>query len=279
MTDPKMQWVARKSGATPADVIAVWACLLEHASNVTQCNDNETRGSVNGFDKESFEIVLGLDNGKITEIIAAMEEKEMIADGMITNWEKRQPKREDSSTERVRKHRAKKKAEEECNENSDNETQCNETERLDKIRLDKNKEKDISLSDDNDNGKADGKRKNGYPERFENLWEFARGQYGKINNPVGNKSEAFDSFKKRKPSDEDLKSWCVSLRAQVEAKRKAIDAGGDPANLKHFCRWINKACWDDDPDPPPRPTGPKPNGTEVPHQSENPKQEFKPGMH
>lgn len=109
VTDPKFMWVSRRSGRPLSEVLAVWAALLETASN------GETRGNVSCFDSVSHDCLLGFEDGICDRIVAAMTDKGMVdADGNLTGWERRQPKREDlpsaesrakSSTERVRAYR------------------------------------------------------------------------------------------------------------------------------------------------------------------------------
>lgn len=120
VTDPKFQWVARKSGQTVASVLAVWAVVLEIASNATQGNENATRGNVASLQCEDWDVALGLDDGSVAKIYAAMEVKGLIKDFQIVAWDHRQPKREDagnpntgalSSTERSRLYRERKKRE------------------------------------------------------------------------------------------------------------------------------------------------------------------------
>lgn len=112
LTDPKFQWVARKSGQEFSRVIALWVALLEHASTVTQCNADVTRGNLFGFDVTDFDVLFDVDDGTCALIFAAFNEKRLIVDGAIANWEKRQIKRDDdSSKERVAEHRARKKLE------------------------------------------------------------------------------------------------------------------------------------------------------------------------
>ncbi|WP_175889765.1 MULTISPECIES: hypothetical protein [Burkholderia] len=118
VTDPKFGWIARRSKQPVASVLATWACLLECASDATKCNADATRGNVTSFDCADWDVALGLDDGAVQSICAAMVEKGLIADGCLTGWERRQPKREDSgnpntgalsSTERSRLHRERKK--------------------------------------------------------------------------------------------------------------------------------------------------------------------------
>lgn len=98
--DPKLQWVARRACQPVASVVAVWVAVLERASS------SEVRGCCEGLDFESLDIALGLDDGSVHDIYHALVAKEMIVDGdMVAAWEKRQPIREDNSTDRVREFR------------------------------------------------------------------------------------------------------------------------------------------------------------------------------
>jgi hypothetical protein len=122
VTDPKFALVARRSGASLPDVIAVWAYVLEAASA------NTNRGYVGDIDAEALDCMFGFPDTqtRTADILKAMRERNLIdADGFVVAWEKRQPKRErdgDSSTDRVRAHRAKERHETPRNANGDQET-------------------------------------------------------------------------------------------------------------------------------------------------------------
>lgn len=89
VTDPKFQLVAKKSGASVAEVLAVWACLLESASQA------EMRGNPGDIDYEAMECALGLAEGVASTIHTEMKTRGLVgADGLIARWDKRQPKRE-----------------------------------------------------------------------------------------------------------------------------------------------------------------------------------------
>ncbi len=89
VTDPKFRLVARKTGARVADVIAVWAVLLEAASQA------EDRGNPGALDFEAIDCALGLDDGQAQAIHAALGDREIInKDGSLAAWDTRQPKRE-----------------------------------------------------------------------------------------------------------------------------------------------------------------------------------------
>lgn len=109
VNDQKFRLIAKKAGARVAEVVAVWACLLEEASA------SEDRGNAGSPDFESIDEAMGLEDGCSQAIYRQMQERDLIhADGRIVAWERRQPKREregDSSTERVRAFRERKRQE------------------------------------------------------------------------------------------------------------------------------------------------------------------------
>lgn len=115
-TDPKWRVIARKSGRTVSEVIAVFNFVMVNASaNATE------RGRTHNLFAEDIAAALDLDDADVEAILSAMEGK-VIAAGLLMGWEKRQPKREDNSALRAKEWREAKKAER-------NRTQPNATER------------------------------------------------------------------------------------------------------------------------------------------------------
>lgn len=115
-TDHKWAVIAARSKVKVGVVSAVAWALMDFASQ------NKERGSVTGFDTETYSVYSGFDEEEIKAVISAMVDKGMIVNGMFTNWEKRQPKREDDSKERVARYREKKRSVTQCNEKSADET-------------------------------------------------------------------------------------------------------------------------------------------------------------
>lgn len=115
-TDNKWLLIAKRAGVTPMMVSAVFWALLDYASQ------QEERGSVAGFDVETYATWAGCDESDVLNILSAMRAKGVITDGdTLAAWDKRQPKREDDSAERVRRHRENRR-----NSVTDNDvTQCN----------------------------------------------------------------------------------------------------------------------------------------------------------
>lgn len=109
VNDPKFGWVAKKAACNVGEVIAVWACLMERASSVTQCDAGIERGDMSGFSCDDYDIELGYPDGRCAQILAAFVDRGLIIEGRFTQWEKRQPKREDSSAERTRDYRERQK--------------------------------------------------------------------------------------------------------------------------------------------------------------------------
>lgn len=102
VTDPKFQLVAKKSGASVAEVIGVWAMLLEAASM------NAERGNHGSLDFEALDCALVLECGKTQEIYTLMTARGLVdaQTKSITAWSKRQPKSEDeTANERKRRQR------------------------------------------------------------------------------------------------------------------------------------------------------------------------------
>ena len=104
VTDPKFQLVARRSGASLPDVLAVWAYLLEKASA------SAVRGQFGDIDAEALDCLFGFPatETRTADILAAMEVRGVISAGTVTAWETRQPKREredDSAAQRKRAQR------------------------------------------------------------------------------------------------------------------------------------------------------------------------------
>lgn len=103
VADPKFGLVAKRANARLGDVIALWAFVLESAS---EC---EERGAVGQLDMEAIDFMLGMDDGTAARILGAMTARGLLgAGGRIASWEKRQPKREredDTAAERKRRQR------------------------------------------------------------------------------------------------------------------------------------------------------------------------------
>lgn len=125
-TDNKWLSVARKAGVAPGVVSAVAWALMDHASQ------SENRGDVSRFDVDTYAAFSGFSEAVIAAVILAMTDKGMIVDGRLASWERRQPTREDSSTDRVKAWREKRKSpvaeahsEVECNATKRSETHCN----------------------------------------------------------------------------------------------------------------------------------------------------------
>jgi hypothetical protein len=116
-TDAKYLMLAKRAGVAAYEVAFVWWALLDYASQ------NEPRGSVTGFDPEALACFSGLDESKIRAIEGVCREKGMIDQAdMLSAWPRRQPKREDDSSKRVREFRERQKAETQGNADV---TQCN----------------------------------------------------------------------------------------------------------------------------------------------------------
>ena len=97
-TDPKWRVIARKSGQPLPCVIALFTLMMTTASAA------DDRGSLSSLNIEDAAAALDMDEDQIAAILGAMDGR-VISDGRLSGWERRQPKREDDSAQRVREFR------------------------------------------------------------------------------------------------------------------------------------------------------------------------------
>jgi len=125
VTDQKFGAVCIRAKCSLPEAIAVWATLLEHAS---QAGD---RGDVSDCPAEEIAWNLRMQPETVVSILGAMEDRGLLIEGRVAGWERRQPMREDAisadaktSTERARLRRKRMNGltETQCNADA---TQCN----------------------------------------------------------------------------------------------------------------------------------------------------------
>jgi hypothetical protein len=141
VTDPKFQLVARKSGASLSDVLAVWAYVLEIASAA------ELRGCVGDIDTEAWDCLFGFPAAetRTADILAAMEGRKLLGGGLVVNWEKRQPKREridNTSADRQATFKAKAKQVTPSNAKENQVTPDNTKKHLEERRVEESREEE-----------------------------------------------------------------------------------------------------------------------------------------
>jgi hypothetical protein len=145
VNDEKFKLVARRSGASLPDVLAVWAYILEKSSA------NEVRGQFSDIDCEAVDCLFDFPGTetRTADIVKAMEARGLLLPNRVARWEERQPQREretaSPSTSRVQKHRAKQAV---LHGVPVNETPCNTTEHPETPRGEESREEQ---SKDNDN--------------------------------------------------------------------------------------------------------------------------------
>jgi hypothetical protein len=127
--DPKFRTIARVAKQPISLVISTFLYVLEEASQndhrgVTHC-DAEDIGSLFDVDRSCIEAILDAFQGRL------------LNNDFVINWEKRQPKREDSSKERTRNYREKLKTD---LHKIDSVTHCDAARR--NVTLDKDTDKD-----------------------------------------------------------------------------------------------------------------------------------------
>ncbi len=111
-TDPKWRVIAKRSGRSIAEVIAVFTMMLTNAS----ANANE-RGRTQNWSDEDAAAALDIETEHVAAIREAMQGKILEGD-KLSGWEKRQPKREDGAAERAKEWRERKRTQTNAQERS-----------------------------------------------------------------------------------------------------------------------------------------------------------------
>lgn len=255
VSDDKWSLIARKSGQPRAFVVAVWAMLLEIASQ------DEDRGSVEAFDPEVADALFDMPDGAAQAIFDALcaGKNPRIVDGCILSWEKRQPQREredSGSAERVRRHRERKRLETAGNATETpaciDVTPCNATEtpcnapRTEKNREEKKEENTYSASAAPDAARADddaplvGKKKKLTGKRktsFLRFWDAFGDKRGKVG--------AIDAWAAIPELTDALVERIVSAARRYAALRLELEARG--ATPKMAQGWLTDRRWEDEP--------------------------------
>lgn len=118
-TDPKWRVIAKRSGRTISEIMAVYVHMMTNAGR-TQPNATE-RGELHNWSDEDVAAALDIEPEHVATIREAMQGKTL--DGKrLTGWEKRQPKREDSSAERAKAWRERKRTQPNAGERPDSDS-------------------------------------------------------------------------------------------------------------------------------------------------------------
>lgn len=218
VTDPKFQLVAKKAGARFGDVVTVWAFILENASA------DQNRGTIGALDFESIDFLLGAEDGTAARILDAMTARGLVADGQVSSWEKRQPKREreDNSAGRVQAFRQRKRQETPIPDIETNVTPCNATQRQETPRGEESREEENNTSA-------------ATPVGFAEFWAAYPKKVGKI--------AALKAWKRCKA---DLGEVLNAINRQKLGANWTKDGG---QYIPNPATWINEGRWDDEPAP------------------------------
>lgn len=104
-TDLKWRGIARMANVPVPTVVAIVWALMDDASQ------NTDRGSILHFDPQTIAAFFDLDENDVRAVVLALKAKGVIdEDDRFRNWESRQPKREDLSTDRWRDWRDRQEA-------------------------------------------------------------------------------------------------------------------------------------------------------------------------
>ena len=77
-TDPKWLLIAKRANVRPIHVIGTWWALLDYASQ------HSDRGSIDGFDTETFALFAGLEDEQVKAILASLRACDLIIGERVT---------------------------------------------------------------------------------------------------------------------------------------------------------------------------------------------------
>jgi hypothetical protein len=100
-TDLKWRLIAKRADVSAGMVSAIFWALLDCASEA------EDRGNVENFDVEAYAEFSGFTEDQVNAVISAFGDRNIIVEGRLSTWEKRQPGEEDpTNAQRQRRYRA-----------------------------------------------------------------------------------------------------------------------------------------------------------------------------
>lgn len=100
--EPKFRLAAARTGRTVAEILGVWAAVMEHASAANE------RGDVSGLNAELIGLSVGLDTGTVAAVLEQFRDLELIEGKRIAKWELDQNVSNDpTNAKRQQRHRSK----------------------------------------------------------------------------------------------------------------------------------------------------------------------------
>jgi len=222
-TDPKWRVIAKRAGRPISETLAVFVFMLSNAGerNETQANASE-RGVLVNWSDEDVAAALDIETAHVTAIREAMQGKTLDGD-KLTGWGKRQPKREDGSSERAKEWRERKR------------TQANAEKRPDSD----SEKKDIYLPLEQEPAREEKKQVEKLilgvglgPERHDAVTPEAKLRACQALNvaDVEPLVRVFDDWTRGKRAKTSRDAWFLSLAAKLWKNNPAVHAACKPLN-------------------------------------------------
>lgn len=122
-TDPKWRVIAKRAGRTIPEVMSIFMFMMTNAgANASERGANASeRGVLTNWSDEDVAAALDMEPEHVMAVREAMQGKTLDGD-KLSGWEKRQPKREDSSAERAKQWRERKRTQANAHERPDTDT-------------------------------------------------------------------------------------------------------------------------------------------------------------
>lgn len=217
-TDPKWRVIAKRAGRSISEVMSVYVFMLANAGERNE-HDSE-RGELSRWSDEDVAAALDVETSVVTTIREAMQGKTL--DGTkLTGWKKRQPKREDSSAERAKEWRERKRTQTNAGKRPDPDSEKKEDNPLpseqDAARVEKGKIEKIV-------GVGLG------PERHDGVSPAAKRQVARALNvaTVEPLLEVFEEWRKGRIAKTSLSAWFISSAVTLWKNNPSIHAACRP---------------------------------------------------
>lgn len=214
VTDPKFRVIALRcvTSVTVGQVIAIWAAMLECASQATP------RGELVGWSDEDVAVLFGFSEEQVSGIREAMQGKTLEGNRLIA-WGIRQPARNDDSKDRVREWRSRQRGV--THGNAAKRTVTRGNARGEESREDKKEQKQKTCSTG--------------VERFAEFWSAYPRKVGK--------ASAEKTWAKIGPDPETVKDMLAAIAVQRESEQWSKHDG---QFIPHPATWLNGRRWEDE---------------------------------
>lgn len=236
--DPKLRRIAHQAGTTLPHTLAVWLCMLSHAS----ANEGDQRGTLAGWNDDDCAFAMGMDRAIVFAIRREMEGR-LLDGNHIIAWSKRQAQ-SDNTTARWHAWNDKRRQQnqEVSPEPTLDQRLTNNTPTMDQ-RLRGEERRDSIVEAKASTHPKPRKRASGSGPEFDLFWTLY---------PRGDGKGAAEKAWARAVSEAGgADNLVFALRTQLDARHPTLTPKNGPEFVPHASTWLNQKRWLDGTKPEP----------------------------